>query len=254
MQNGTSNQVVFVKFATRYREYVHRMHVGVIGDICMVIVEYSQRRGTSRSSSDLAPWFMAHFYRLRENLLHMPEDLLVDFDGVSRDGENRYSACLDPTARFGVNRWQIMKRERDDGNLKQLSGGYLDRKPFYAPSTTKVSEKIVGPRCNIRLYSSKTRPDVESSLKFHWQTRVIFLFEHGHTHSYDHRTGDGDTSDADTGAHCMTKCIAGKGWRAAALMNVGPLLLLTLANNLRVSDCNPRARVVRGRCYLENAG
>ena len=63
MQTGTSNQVVFVKFATRYREYVHRVHVGVVGDICMVIVEYSQRRGTSRSSSDLAPWFMAHFYR-----------------------------------------------------------------------------------------------------------------------------------------------------------------------------------------------
>jgi len=95
----------------------------------------------------------------------MPEDLLVDFDGVSRDGENRYSACLDPAARFGVNRWQIMKRERDDGNLKRLSGGYLDRKLlFHAPSTTaKVSEKIVGPRCNIRLCSSKTRPDIEPS-------------------------------------------------------------------------------------------
>ena len=187
------------------------------------------------------------FGDLRENLLHMPEDLLVDFDGVSRDGENRYSACLDPAARFGVNRWQIMKRERDDGNLKRLSGGYLDRKPFHVPTQydrPKVSEEIVGPVVTFVYIHPKPVQMSSRPLKPRWKTRVIFLSERAHTYSYDHRTGDADTSDADTGAHCMTKCIAESVYRADALMDVDPLLPVALVNNLRVSDCNLREQIV----------
>lgn len=81
--------------------------------------------------------------KLRENLLYMSGDLLVDFDGVGRDGGDRYSVCLDPAVKLGVNRWQMMKKEHDDGDLKQLterlSGGYLDRKLLFpVPSTTAL--------------------------------------------------------------------------------------------------------------------
>lgn len=36
--------------------------------------------------------------------------LFVDFDGVGRDGVDRYSTCLNPEAGLGVAGWQIMEK------------------------------------------------------------------------------------------------------------------------------------------------
>lgn len=65
------------------------------------------------------------FGDLREpNLLYLPEDggrvLLIDFDGVGVDRVGRYSACLNPGAGLGVNRWQVMKKKHDNRNLERL--------------------------------------------------------------------------------------------------------------------------------------
>ena len=68
-----------------------------------------------------------------ENLLYLPEDggrvLLVDFDDVGRDGEDRYSACLDCTAGLGVDKWQIMETAHDVRNLNRLMehSGWMSR-------------------------------------------------------------------------------------------------------------------------------
>jgi len=183
MQTGTSNQVVFVNFSTRY--HAHRIFAGqnpllapalyccsrVISDDYTSIMEYIPKTrgqpvklGPHSLVDDLLPprpmpevvyqdvaksLGLLHkqdfvFGDLREgNLLYMPGDLLVDFDGVSRDGGDRYCVCLDPAAKLGVNRWQIMKKEHDDGNLKQLTerlsgGGYLYRKLLFPSPSTAV--------------------------------------------------------------------------------------------------------------------
>ncbi|KAF9642972.1 hypothetical protein BDM02DRAFT_3264279 [Thelephora ganbajun] len=109
----------------------------VIGDMYMVVMEYIPK---SRDRSILSHFstpppqavsgvvyrdvckalYLLHerdfvFGDLREvNLLYLPKDggrvLLVDFDGVGRDGMDRYSACLNPEAGLGVKRRQIMER------------------------------------------------------------------------------------------------------------------------------------------------
>ena len=65
------------------------------------------------------------FGDLRErNMLYLPEGegrvLLVDFDGVGKDGEDRYSASLNPATELGVVRWQIMEKVHDRRNFEQL--------------------------------------------------------------------------------------------------------------------------------------
>ena len=55
--------------------------------------------------------------------------LLVDFDDVGRDGEDRYSACLDCTVGLGVDKWQIMEMAHDVRNLNRLMehSGWMSR-------------------------------------------------------------------------------------------------------------------------------
>jgi hypothetical protein len=66
------------------------------------------------------------FGDLREmNMLYLAEDdraLLVDFDGVGRHGESRYSACLNPDAGLGVARLQIMEKAHNTENFGGLMG------------------------------------------------------------------------------------------------------------------------------------
>ena len=122
----------------------------VIGDMYMVVMEYiPASRGCpmdrhSRFIGSSAPQLaievvdrdvskalgLLHarnlvFGDLREtNLLYLPEDggrvLLVDFDGVGRDGIDRYSTCLNPEAGLGVARGQIMEKSHDRENLERL--------------------------------------------------------------------------------------------------------------------------------------
>lgn len=65
------------------------------------------------------------FGDLREaNILYLPKDggraFLVDFDRVGEHGKDRYSCCLNPAAKLGVSRWQIMEKPHDLLNLKKL--------------------------------------------------------------------------------------------------------------------------------------
>ena len=131
----------------------------VIGDMYMVVMEYIPRsRGRDLHSiacglSPLKPTQevvrrdvtkalgLLHEQNLvfgdlqEENLLYLPEDggrvLLVDFDDVGRDGEDRYSACLDHAvgSALGVDKWQIMKMAHDVRNLNRLMepSGWMSR-------------------------------------------------------------------------------------------------------------------------------
>jgi hypothetical protein len=49
--------------------------------------------------------------------------LLVDFDGVGKHGEDRYSACLNEDTPLGVRRLQIMEKSHDEENLERLIYG-----------------------------------------------------------------------------------------------------------------------------------
>ena len=123
----------------------------VIGDVYMVVMEYiPQSKGRpihQYSSGPALPQNLPEiverdvskalkllhgqdlvFGDLREpNLLYLADPdggriLLVDFDAVGLDGEARYSACLNPNADYcaGVDRGQIMKKEHDRDNLREL--------------------------------------------------------------------------------------------------------------------------------------
>jgi len=162
---GTSKRVVLVKFSAKYHEDAHRLLAGanpplapalhfctrVIGDMCMVGMEYvpksegqslffasppqpaleGVRKGIDRAL-DLLHEKGLVFGDLREsNVLYLPKDggrvLLVDFDGVGRDGKDRYSACLNPEANLGVVRGQIMEKEHDRINLEGLMARLISR-------------------------------------------------------------------------------------------------------------------------------
>jgi serine/threonine protein kinase len=157
-QIKNATQDVLVKFAAKYHEDAHRLLAGknpplapdlyfcnrVIGGMYMVVMEYiPESRGRSLSSLrrlefsskviDLGVTKALDFLHeqdlvfgdLREpNVLYLPEGegrvLLVDFDGVGQDGVDRYSAALNPKARLGVRKRQIMERLHDEENLKRL--------------------------------------------------------------------------------------------------------------------------------------
>ena len=57
-------------------------------------------------------------------MLYLPEDgrrtLLVNFDSIGEDRKDRYSACLNPEAKLGVDQGQIMEKAHDHKNLEQL--------------------------------------------------------------------------------------------------------------------------------------
>lgn len=93
----------------------------VIGEIYMVVMEYIPKSRGQSTSLGLAPWVPEVVYQdvvkalgllhkvfvfgdLRETNLYLPEDggrmLLVEFNGVGMDGEDRYSACLDPAVKW----------------------------------------------------------------------------------------------------------------------------------------------------------
>ena len=57
------------------------------------------------------------------NILYSPEDnraFLVDFDGVGKDKEDRYSPCLNTKLGLGVDRWQMMEKSHDRANLGRV--------------------------------------------------------------------------------------------------------------------------------------
>ena len=57
------------------------------------------------------------------NIPYSPKDersLLVDFDGVGKHGESRYSPCLNTELGLGVDRWQIMEKSHDLMNLERV--------------------------------------------------------------------------------------------------------------------------------------
>ena len=59
------------------------------------------------------------------NILYSPEDnraFLVDFDGVGKHKEDRYSPCLNTKLGLGVDRWQVMEKSHDRANLERVMG------------------------------------------------------------------------------------------------------------------------------------
>ena len=156
-EDGTSTKDVFVKFAVNYNSTAHHLLANhkpplapalhsctrVIGDMFMVVMQYlpgtslldvllplptstceAIRRDVSRALELLHEHELV-FGDLREaNLLYLPEEggraLLVDFDNVGRDGEDRYPACLNPEAGLGVDRLQIMEKSHDIENFGRL--------------------------------------------------------------------------------------------------------------------------------------
>jgi len=156
-KGGASAVDVLVKFAVKYNATAHRLLADhdpplapalyscerVIGDMFMVVMEYiPNSKGASLYGTSLSPSALESVHQgvsqalgllhgknlvfgdLRElNVLYLPEEdraLLVDFDGVGRDGEDRYSACLNHEVGLGVVRLQIMEKSHDDENLKKL--------------------------------------------------------------------------------------------------------------------------------------
>jgi len=161
-EDGASTTVL-VKLSVKYNADAHKilaerdpplapaLHycAPVIGDMCIVVMEHLSAESLHNVSlplptsalevvkSDVSEALkLLHaqglvFGDLREqNVLYSPEGggraLLVDFDGVGRDGEDRYSACLNPYAGLCVRRLQIMEESHDDENfgrlLERLSG------------------------------------------------------------------------------------------------------------------------------------
>ena len=155
-EDGPSTTVM-VKFSIKYNADAHNtlaehnpplapaLHycVPVIGDMYMVVMEYVSAKSLRNASLSLPIYALEVVKRdvpealkllhsqglvfgdLREqNVLYLPDGggraLLVDFDGVGRDGEDRYSACLNPDAGLGVGRLQIMERSHDTKNLGRL--------------------------------------------------------------------------------------------------------------------------------------
>lgn len=56
------------------------------------------------------------------NALYLPKDdrALIDFDGVGKNKEDRYSPCLDIHLGLGVDRWQIIEKSHDVANLERV--------------------------------------------------------------------------------------------------------------------------------------
>ena len=67
------------------------------------------------------------------NVLYSPKDggraFLVDFDGVGKHGEDRYSSCLNLKLGLGVARWEIMDKSHDTSNLERIIAWLRPRVP-----------------------------------------------------------------------------------------------------------------------------
>jgi hypothetical protein len=120
----------------------------VIGDLTMVVMEYLEdarplhwffspfSTGTTLPKVDIVRRDLEKalqvlhkddfvFYDLRQaNVLYSPKDggrtFLVDFDGVGKDGKDRYSPCLNPNLDLGVSGSQIMRKSHDLSNLEKV--------------------------------------------------------------------------------------------------------------------------------------
>jgi len=159
-----SDEVVLVKFSAKYHEDAHSLLAStdppltpalhfctrVVGDMYMVVMEHVPKaKGQSLfvapppesalvgiqkdidRALDLLHEKDLVFGDLREaNVLYLTGEgraLLVDFDGVGKHGVDRYSACLNPEAKLGVARGQIMERDHDRKNLERMMGRYRSR-------------------------------------------------------------------------------------------------------------------------------
>jgi len=156
----TSTKIVLVKFAAKYNQVAHRLLADhdpplapilyhcmrVIGGLYMVVMEYisnaknllrffvpsilsplpdaSAVRRDLTKALDLLHERNLVFGDLRElNVLYSPEDnraFLVDFDGVGKHREDRYSPCLNTELGLGVGRWQVMEKSHDRANLERV--------------------------------------------------------------------------------------------------------------------------------------
>ena len=156
---GGSLTTVLVKFTPKYNEVAHKilakhnpplapaLHycATVIGDMHMTVMEYvpakslhfvsrplstsaleAINRDVSKALELLHEQELVHGDLREANVLYLPggggRALLVDFDGVGRDGDDRYSACLNPNIGLGVGRLQIMEKSHDTKNLERLMG------------------------------------------------------------------------------------------------------------------------------------
>ena len=160
--DDASIKVVLVKFTARYNEVAHCLladhdpslapalyHcVRVIGGLYMVVMEYMSNAKTLHrffTQSPLPPLPSVETVRrdltkalellhgrdlvfgdLRGlNILYSAEDnraFLVDFDGVGKHEEDRYSPCLNTELDLGVDKWQVMEKSHDCANLERVIG------------------------------------------------------------------------------------------------------------------------------------
>ena len=153
---------VFVKFTAHYNEAAHRLLADhdpplapalhfcgrVIGDLYMVVMEYIAGaspllgffppsplprtprpevvRKTITKALELLHKQDIVFGDLRPlNILHLRDDdrvFLVDFDWAGKDGEARYSPCLNEELDLGADvvRWAVMKKSHDTENLERV--------------------------------------------------------------------------------------------------------------------------------------
>ncbi|KAF9782056.1 hypothetical protein BJ322DRAFT_1212559 [Thelephora terrestris] len=157
---STSTEVVLVKFTASYDEEAHLLlakHVPplapklyschrVIGGLKMVVMEYLSNasplhrffppnpvpyslkdevvRHSLKKALELLHSKNLVFGDLRvANVLYSHEGdrvFLVDFDWVGKHQESRYSPCLNPEAKLGVDKWQVMEKAHDEANLKAI--------------------------------------------------------------------------------------------------------------------------------------
>jgi len=156
----SSTRDVLVKFSAKYNEAAHMLLASqdpplapalysctrVVGGLYMVVMEYVSDakplhhffyssalsspptaeviRQDLTKALDLLGGRDFVFGDLRQvNILYSPDKdraYLVDFDGVGKHGEDRYSPCLNPKAGLGVERWQIMEKKHDRENLERV--------------------------------------------------------------------------------------------------------------------------------------
>ena len=158
-EGSDSVLVALVKFAIQYNESAHRLLTkhrpdpslalrlytctSVIGDMEMVVMEYIPasegsslegspkpfptrdvvHRDVSKALKSLHGQGLVFGDLWELNILYLPEvdrALLIDFDGIGRDGVDRYPACLNPDVDLGVERLQIIDKSHDLENLEEL--------------------------------------------------------------------------------------------------------------------------------------
>ena len=153
---GDTNEEVIVKFTARYNEVAHRLLAGadlapklhfcerVIGDLYMVVMDCVDGMSVWQLQQDNKPvpavvlkdidnaLHILHakdiiFGDLRDpNILYLASEecaMLVDFDWCGKDGEDRYSATLNPSNAWpeDVSPYSIMRKAHDIWQLDRLA-------------------------------------------------------------------------------------------------------------------------------------